>query len=258
MPATPLPLVWLPADHRDLDLEGPPSRYHVLGDKYARAVREAALAQAVMFPLAAPADVPALLQAVDGVLLTGSPANVHPSHYGQAVANPALPLDPARDAQTFALIRGALAAGVPILGICRGFQEMNVALGGSLHQAVHQTEAFTDHREDERLPLAQQYALAHPVRLAPGTAMAAWAGGETAMVNSLHGQGVDRLAEGLAVLARADDGLVEAFEVSDAPALAVAVQWHPEWQALEYPFYAALFRAFGQACAARRAARLGR
>jgi putative glutamine amidotransferase len=105
--------------------------------------------------------------------------------------------------------------------------------------------------------LAQQYALAHPVRLAPGTAMAAWAGGETAMVNSLHGQGVDRLAEGLAVLARADDGLVEAFEVSDAPAFAVAVQWHPEWQALEYPFYAALFRAFGQACAARRAARLG-
>ena len=244
-------LVWLPVDHRLLgqgDLQMP---FLVLGDKYARAVKVNAQAQPVMFPLADLQDIASLLDMVDGVMLTGSPSNVHPSHFGEAVANTALPLDPHRDALTLALVKACIAADVPLLGICRGFQEINVALGGTLHQQVHAVEGLQDHRENKTAPFELQYGPSHPVHLLPGSCMALWADANTVDVNSLHGQGIARLADGLLPLAHAADGLVEAFELTAARSFAVAVQWHPEWRTSENPFYAAIFEAFGDACRQR-------
>ena len=248
-------LVWLPVDHRLLgqgDLQMP---YLVLGDKYARAIKVNAQAQPVMFPLADTQDIASLLELVDGVMLTGSASNVHPSHFGEPVANPALPLDTHRDTLTLALVKACIAADVPLLGICRGFQEINVALGGSLHQQVHLVEGLQDHRESKTAPFDMQYGPSHPVHLLPDSRMALWAGATTVDVNSLHGQGIARLADGLLPLARAADGLVEAFELKAARSFAVAVQWHPEWRTSENPFYAAIFKAFGDACRQRNAAR---
>ena len=226
-----------------------------LGDKYARAIKVNAQAQPVVFPLADAEDIAFLLTLVDGVMLTGSVSNVHPSHFGEAVANPSLPLDTQRDALTLALVKACIATDVPLLGICRGFQEINVALGGTLHQQVHQTEGLQDHRESKTAPFDVQYGPSHSVHLLPGSRMAQWAGAKTVDVNSLHGQGIARLADGLLPLARAKDGLVEAFELKAARSFAVAVQWHPEWRTSENSFYAAIFAAFGDACRQRNAAR---
>jgi putative glutamine amidotransferase len=254
--AAPRPLVWLPADHRVLGDYDRGLPFLLLGDKYARAVRVGAQAQPVMFPLAAPEQVPGLLETVDGVMLTGSPSNVHPSHFDEAVHDPSLPLDPERDALTLALVRACIEHAVPLLGICRGFQEINVALGGRLHQTVHAVEGLMDHREPDDGAIEAQYAPSHPVRLQPGSALARWAGAEDVMVNSLHGQGIGQLAVGLRALAHAPDGLVEAFEVEGAQAFAYAVQWHPEWRCWDNPFYTAIFEAFGDAVRQRRDTRL--
>ena len=248
-------LVWLPADHRLLGEEGHQSPFLVLGDKYARALRQCAGAQPVLFPLADADQIPALLALVDGVMLTGSPSNVHPSHFGQDVLDASLPLDTERDALTLALVRACRAGGVPLLGICRGFQEINVALGGSLAQSVHTQDGHFDHRDPEGVSLDEAYGPAHAVRFVPGCAFADWAGAETAQVNSLHGQGIDRLAGGLRALGHSSDGLVEAFQIEGASAFAYAVQWHPEWDCRNNSFYRAIFAAFGQACERRHAGR---
>ena len=248
-------LVWLPADHRLLGEEADRTPYTVLADQYAHAVKTCAGAQPVTFPLAEVARIPELLRLVDGVLLTGSPSNVHPSHFGEVVADPSLPLDPARDTLTLALIQACIAHAVPLLGVCRGFQEINVALGGSLHQQVHAVAGMLDHREPADATIDAQYGPAHTVTFAPGSAFARWAGGTEARVNSLHGQGVNRLAPGLRALGHAPDGLVEAFEMEGAGSFAYAVQWHPEWGCRENPLYAALFAAFGNACKARQQTR---
>lgn len=248
-------LVWLPADHRLLGRDTQTMPFLVIGDKYARAVKEVAALQPVLFPLASANDIEGLLSLVDGVMLTGSPSNVHPSHFGEAVADPSLPLDPARDALTLSLVQACVQHGVPLLGVCRGFQEINVALGGSLLQQVHAQPGMHDHRENKDAPYVEQYAPAHEIRIAADSAMAQWAGGESARVNSLHGQGVGRLAQGLRAIAHATDGLVEAFEVQGAKTFAYAVQWHPEWRTAENAFYTAIFKAFGDACRARREVR---
>ncbi|HEX8978615.1 MAG TPA: gamma-glutamyl-gamma-aminobutyrate hydrolase family protein [Parasulfuritortus sp.] len=248
-----IPVVLLPADSKPV--EAHPS--HVAGHTYVNAVAQAAGALPLVMPaLEAGSDVAALLAVADGILLTGAPSNVHPSHFGQAVRNPALPLDPDRDGLTLGLIRAAVAAGVPLLGICRGLQEINVALGGSLHQAVHEMPGMADHREPEDQPLAVQYGrLAHAVRAVPGGLLERITGRAGFEVNSLHGQGIDRLADGLAAEAHAPDGLIEAVSVRGAKAFALAVQWHPEWDVLETPPYLAIFRAFGAACRERAARR---
>lgn len=253
----PTPLVWLPADHRLLGTEERSMPFLVLGDKYARAVKANATAQPVVFALAEVSQIDALLSLVDGVMLTGSPSNVHPSHFGATLADPTLMLDPARDALTLALVKACVAQAVPLLGICRGFQEINVALGGTLHQQVHDLPGHLDHRESPNGSYDLQYGPSHAVHFATGSAIAGWAGADSAMVNSVHGQGVGRLAQGLRAVGHAPDGLVEAFEVEDTQAFAYAVQWHPEWKASENPFYAALFKAFGEACRARQTQRLG-
>ncbi|MBK6294025.1 MAG: gamma-glutamyl-gamma-aminobutyrate hydrolase family protein [Rhodoferax sp.] len=250
-------MVWLPADHRLLGDHHHQAPFLVLGDKYARAVKEGAQAQPVVFPLAQADQIAELLALVDGVMLTGSAANVHPRNFNEPVSDPALPLDEARDSLTLALVKACVAQRVPLLGICRGFQEINVALGGSLHQQVHAVPGLMDHREPKHAALALQYAPVHPVQFVKGSVFQQWAQGSSAMVNSLHGQGVARLASGLTALGHAPDGLVEAFAVAGASGFAYAVQWHPEWQCLENSLSLAMFRAFGDACRARQAQRMG-
>lgn len=229
--------------------------FHIVGDKYLRAV-----AVVGGLPLAIPAlpeliDIAALLEHLDGLLFTGSPSNVEPHHYQGPASAPDTPHDPARDGLTLPLIRAAVDAGVPLLGICRGFQEINVAFGGSLHQRVHEVGPFMDHRDDPDMPLEVQYGLRHPLLVQPGGLLAGLGLGPQFEVNSVHGQGVERLAPGLRVEGRAPDGLVEAFSVERAPTFALGVQWHPEWQVTEHPAYLAIFRAFGDACRERAARR---
>ncbi len=246
------PLVWLPACHRQLDLSDP-GGYSVLADRYASAVADIGLQPAV-FPLAEAADVQALLSLVDGVMLTGSPSNIEATHYGAAPL-PADLLDPRRDALTLHLVRAAIAAGVPLFAVCRGLQEMNVALGGSLYQQVHAEPGLMDHREPAGATVEAQFAPRHEVRLAPGSAFEQWAGGATAQVNSLHGQGLKRLGDGLVAEALSPDGLIEGVRHAKASAFAFGVQWHPEWQPASTPFYARSFEAFADACRAHCARR---
>lgn len=246
------PLIGIPADRRMLG----PHPFHAVGEKYIHAVETAADAFPLLIPVM-PEPLPAeeILARVDGILFTGSPSNVEPHRYGGETSAPGTWHDPERDATTLALIPRAVAAGIPVLGICRGFQEMNVAFGGTLWQAVHDVEGHLDHRENKNAPLDVQYGPAHDVELESGSMLAALAGGARRVrVNSLHSQGVRRLGEGLAVEARAPDGLVEAFRVERATAFALAVQWHPEWRVLADPVSHALFAAFG-AAACERAAR---
>jgi putative glutamine amidotransferase len=224
--------------------------YHVAGAKYVDAVWLAGC-QPLIVPGATVGEFDALLGLADGVLLTGSPSNVHPSHFGESVHNPALPLDPQRDAWTLPLIPRVLERGVPLFAICRGFQEVNVALGGSLHQAVQEVGGYADHRDPDGVPPEEQYGPAHPVTLTPGGLLAGLLDTPTIEVNSLHGQGVNRLAQGLRSEATAPDGLVEAFVSDRSPGFNLSVQWHPEWQAAVNPVSRRLFSAFGEACRAR-------
>src|SRR6516162_5719571 len=246
------PLIGIPADRR-LVGQHP---FHMVGEKYARAVMEAAGAAPLLIPaLAEELRFDELLERLNGLLFTGSPSNVEPHRYQGRPSDPGTLHDPARDATTLPLIRKAVEAGVPVFGICRGFQEMNVAFGGTLHQKLHEVPGFLDHRDDERQPLEVQYGPAHDVTLEPGGVLRSLAGTDHLRVNSLHSQGVERLAPDLAIEARAPDGLVEAFRVASAERFALAVQWHPEWKVMDNPFSRALFAAFGTASRDRAQAR---
>ncbi|MEO7850630.1 MAG: gamma-glutamyl-gamma-aminobutyrate hydrolase family protein [Rubrivivax sp.] len=247
----PLPIVLVPACNRMLGDHA----FHVAGKKYIDFVRLAGCVPIVV-PDASPLEWGSLLDICDGVLLTGSASNVHPRHFGEAVHDTALPLDEARDAWTLPLIRETLARGVPLFGICRGTQETNVALGGSLHQAVHGVDGLADHRAESGAAADVQYAFAHPVAVEPGGVLADIVGSAPFEVNSVHGQAVNRLAQGLRVEARAPDGLVEAFSLTDAPGFNLCVQWHPEWQAALNPQSVQMAQAFGRACRDHRQHRL--
>jgi putative glutamine amidotransferase len=239
------PLVAIPACRRFL----PPHPFHVVGEKYVTAVLAAARAVPVLVPaLGGALPLADLLGRIDGLVLTGSPSNVEPHHYAGAASREGTLHDPHRDATTLPLVRAALAAGMPVLAICRGFQEVNVALGGTLHQNVHELPGMLDHREVDDADLEQRYAAAHAIRLAPGGMLERLAGRGEVLVNSLHAQGVDRLADGLAVEATAPDGLVEAYRLANTGQFLLAVQWHPEWRVLDDPFSVAIFESFGAAC----------
>ncbi|MBV6815629.1 gamma-glutamyl-gamma-aminobutyrate hydrolase family protein [Xanthomonas campestris pv. passiflorae] len=246
-----VPLVGLPTDRI---LQGP-HPFLAAGEKYIRAVVEAAAAMPVLLPSLQPAlDAGAWLERLDGLLLTGAVSNVEPHHYSDEPSWEGNPHDPARDATSLALIPQALALGLPVLAICRGLQEVNVALGGRLHQRVHDVPGLADHREDRSTPVDAQYGPAHVVHLHPGGWLAGMSDSAQVWVNSLHGQGIAALAQGLLVEATAPDGLIEAFR-GPGPGFLLAVQWHPEWRVTQHPFYRAIFQAFGEACrqyAARR------
>jgi putative glutamine amidotransferase len=231
--------------------------FHSVGDKYVDAVVAGAAAVPVLIPaLGARLEPEDLLARLDGLMATGSPSNVDPALYGGPPPREGNEADPARDATSLPLIRAALAQGVPLLCICRGLQELNVALGGSLHQHAHEVAARFAPRSDKTKPLRERYGIAHPIRLTPGGMLQQlFDGAERIEVNSLHGQGIDRLADRLTVEALAEDGTIEAVSVKGAAGFALAVQWHPEWAVLDNPWSRRLFAAFGAAARARAAAR---
>jgi putative glutamine amidotransferase len=244
----PKPIIGVPADRRVID----PHPFHMVGEKYLKAVIEAADAVPLIIPvLADDLAIDELVDQVDGVLLTGSPSDIEPHHYGGESDDPDALRDPHRDALTLPIANHALETGVPLFAVCRGFQELNVALGGTLHQKVHEVPGYHYHKENPEDPLDVQYGPSHPLTLVAGGLLAGLAGAEEVMVNSLHGQGVKKLADGVSVEALADDGLIEAFSVDSADNFALAVQWHPEWRATENEFSSAIFRAFGDACRER-------
>ena len=244
---TRLPIVLVPACNRVLG-EHP---FYVAGKKYLDAVRLAGCLPVVL-PSVEAGELDQWLALADGVFLTGSPSNVDPVHFAETVYDASLPLDPARDASTLPLIPQVLARGIPLFAICRGFQETNVALGGSLHQAVQDVPGQNDHRAAKDAPAAQAYGLAHSVNVVPGGVLESVLGKAPFEVNSVHGQGVNRLASGLRVEARAPDGLIEAFSMPEAKAFNLCVQWHPEWQAASNVVSMRLLKAFGAACQSYR------
>lgn len=239
----------------DLEHVGP-HPFHMSGDKYLQAVIQAANCVPILIPaIAEQSNFQQLLTLVDGILLPGGYSMVDPLNYQSSAASSETKLDVARDQTSFGLIKQAIATGVPILGICRGFQEMNVALGGSLHQKLHEHENFQEHRENKNLTLVQQYADCHKVTLTSAGQLSKIMDAQAINVNSLHTQGVDKLADNLSVEAVSEDGLCEAFSVVNAKAFAMAVQWHPEWQVMDNNKNAKLFAAFGRACKIKQSAK---
>jgi putative glutamine amidotransferase len=218
---------------------------HTVNDEYVTALRDGAGALPLLIPSTdAPLDIRAVLEAVDGLLFTGAPSNVAPCHYGQS-ARPGTELDEVRDATTLPLLRAAIEKGKPLLAVCRGFQELNVALGGSLHQHVHELPGRLDHREPQDASRDEEYAPAHGVAIIPGGVLAALSGMTHAMVNSLHHQGVDRLAPVLTVEAVAPDSQIEAVSMPNAKGFLLGVQWHPEWNMAADQLSRAIFSGFG-------------
>lgn len=222
--------------------------YQVMTHKYMQPIVDIANC----IPLLVPSclgieDIDQYLDMVDGVYLSGAGSNIDPSLYGQENLTPEKAQDVNRDLFDLAIIRGAIERKLPILGICRGMQELNVALGGDLHQKVYAEDHLDDHREDPNTPVDEQYGPRHSINIEPNT----WLHdllGDKITINSLHGQGVCILGKGLEPLARAEDGLVEAVHGPAYGQFILGVQWHPEWQANDNPDSIKIFKAFGDAC----------
>jgi putative glutamine amidotransferase len=218
------------------------------GEKYIMAVRDGAGVMPFLIPVLAEPIPPAdILAGIDGLFFTGSPSNVAPRHYGGTPPREGVLQDENRDMTTLPLLQAAIAAGKPLFCVCRGFQELNVALGGTLHQHIHEQQGLSDHREDASAPLDAQYGPAHEVRVEEGGLLSKIIADRSFQVNSLHGQGIDRLAPGLHADAIAPDGLIEAVSMPKAKAFLLGVQWHPEWRWAENRISRALFAAFGEA-----------
>ena len=246
------PLVAVTADFRVTDRPT-----HMVHDQYLRPLAEVAGCQPVIVPaLGALSDIGAVLACVSGVLLTGSASNVHPRRYGADPSGEAEPYDMDRDATSFPLITAVLTSSVPLFALCRGHQELNVVLGGSLHPAIHDLPGRIDHRAPVDAALEDRFALRHSVRLRPDGPLAAIVGSDAITVNSVHRQGIDRLADRLIVEGEAADGTIEAVSVRDHPTFGIGVQWHPEFLAGSDAPSRALFAAFGDAV--RAGSRLSR
>lgn len=233
------------------------SNSHLLNDQYpihlGGTMNSAAVAEvAGCLPLLIPADpkyvrVPELLEACDGFLLTGGRPNVHPEEYGEEPTPAHGAFDRGRDAVVLPLVRACVERGQPFLGVCRGFQEVNVALGGSLYPEIRDLPGRMNHRMPPEGTLEEKYALRHPVRFAPGGVFHRLLGAEEVMTNTLHGQGVNRPGARIVIDGRAPDDTPEALYVQGAPGFSLAVQWHPEYNARHDPVSRPLFEAFGEA-----------
>ena len=222
---------------------------HTVAEKYLLSLIKVAGVTPVSIPsLADLSDVKTMLARLDGLLLPGSVSNIEPVHYNGPDCDECGPTDSHRDGTTFDLIRAAMELHIPMIGICRGCQEINVALGGTLFQQLHLMDGYLDHREPAEKTLEEQFSLVHEVQLTPGGLLHRLHGQDRVLVNSLHGQGLDKIASGLMVEARAPDGLVEAIRLESARHFVLGVQWHPEWRAWENPFFTKIFAAFGDAC----------
>jgi putative glutamine amidotransferase len=243
------PLIGVVSDRRNLGDHS----FHMAGEKYLQALVDGSDAYPLLLPsLAEGFDVLDILNRLDGLFLTGSQSNVEPHHYLGEASAPGTWHDPERDVSVLALIPAAIRVGMPVFAVCRGFQEVNVSFGGTLHQLVHEVPGFQMHKENPEDSLDVQYGPSHDVTLTPGGLLEKISGKTTIKVNSLHSQAVDSLGEELSVEARAEDGLVEAFTVRDAPGFTLGVQWHPEWKMMENEVSRAIYREFGDACRAYR------
>ena len=247
------PIVAVPMCVKQIDGQN----FHTVGEKYLTALIEGAGAYPLSFPaLGAVLDPAALLGQVDGVLFTGSPSNVAVHYYEGAPDRPDSPQDPGRDAITLPLIRAAIERDVPVLCICRGFQELNVALGGTLDTHVHLAEGRMDHRAPRDVPYEEMYGPRHKVTFLAGGQFARILGKTETQVNSLHWQGIAKPAARIQVEGRAEDGVIEAVSLKDHAGFCLGAQWHPEFHVTENPDSMALFKAFGAATRARRLQRL--
>ena len=227
--------------------------FHGNGEQYYDVLVEHVGACAVTIPsLDEPGNAMEVLNYVSGILLTGSFSNIHPDNYGAPDQGEARFFDRARDKSSFAIINHALSSGIPILGICRGLQEFNVAMGGTLHQSLQKVPGRDNHRSDENLPLPEQFHPAHTITIEPDGVLKSIFDHNSAMVNSSHMQGVDRLADGLKIEATSDDGTIEAVSVEGSKNFALAVQFHPEWRTSSSPLYSAIFSAFADAISSYR------
>lgn len=245
------PIIAITAETLDKHKGEDSTRYYQVMAKYVAPVAEIMGALPLIVPpLGDKLAVDTLLESVDGILLTGGVSNIEPRHYQGGASYEDCPHDPDRDATVLPLIKSIVVKGIPLFGICRGFQEINVAYGGSLYQQLHKEASFAQHAHevDFDAPADGLYADAHSLTLTENGVLASIADGPVQKVNSIHGQGIKQLGQGLTAEAHAPDGLIEALSVTNSPNFALAVQWHPEWKPANNPFYMALWRAFGKAC----------
>ncbi|PTW59434.1 putative glutamine amidotransferase [Breoghania corrubedonensis] len=246
------PIVLVSADVRP----GDGHEWHAAAATYLEAVITGSDAVPLVLPsLGAAIDLDAVLTRVDGVMLTGARSNVHPSLYGGVASAENGPYDPQRDATTLPLARRALELGIPLLAICRGMQELNVALGGTLATEIQSLPGRRDHRAAQSDVQDERYGLAHEIEVEAGSCLAAVLGtapdGGVTRVNSLHRQAVDMLAPDLLADARAEDGTIEAAHPQAAKGWALATQWHPEYWVASDETSKKIFAAFGKAMRAR-------
>ncbi|MDP9136997.1 MAG: gamma-glutamyl-gamma-aminobutyrate hydrolase family protein [Pseudomonadota bacterium] len=239
-----LPLIGLPAD----TYEKSGFLFHSVGDKYVRAVAEVTKCVPVMIPaLGKVMDLEALLDNLDGVVMTGAPSNVHPPHYGEEASADHEPYDHDRDSTSLDLIARVIEKGMPLFCICRGFQELNVALGGTLETELQRGANRLDHRAQQSEDLDVRYGPAHEIAITPGGVLEGILGKQRTMVNTVHRQGIKKLAAALAVEAQAPDGVIEAASVRGSKSFAIGTQWHPEYKAAQNADSVKLFGAFGDA-----------
>jgi len=233
---------------------------HRVGDKYLRAAADLTGCIPIVIPAVGHhVSFSGLLDHLDGIMLTGGRPNVEPHHYGGPPSAEGTPHSPERDATTLPLLRDAVEYGVPIFAICLGIQELNVVLGGTLHQRVHELDGRRDHRMNRELPIDERYEDKHPIDIQPGGLLEKlYDGAKQVMVNSLHAQAVDRPGSGVFVEAISDDGVIEAISVPKARALTFGVQWHPEHPTIrDKDVNSRLFKAFGEAARKHCAERTG-
>jgi len=253
----PYPQVGIAVDVKNF--EGNP--FHVVGEKYINAIAHGCQCYPVLLPamgkgsqlraLTPEFDIEKIIGNLDGLFLPGSVSNVNPVLYGKTLETPDLPVDHQRDNTTLSMIKSAVNQGVPLLAVCRGFQELNVAFGGTIHQQVHEVSGYMDHREDISLEKEKQYEHAHEISIVENGVLHGLWGSTEARVNSLHGQGIDKLADGLFVEAFAADVLIEAVSVENAGSFTLGVQWHPEWGFWKDKLSGVIFSAFANAVYAR-------
>ncbi|WP_085907741.1 gamma-glutamyl-gamma-aminobutyrate hydrolase family protein [Kiloniella majae] len=229
-----------------------PKPYHAVDDKYLRAVAVSSNTMPVIIPaLGDLLDIPKLVSKLDGIMLTGSASNVHPDRYNTAPSREAEPYDPMRDQTTFALIQEALKQEVPLLAICRGFQELNVALGGSLYPQIRDIPGRMDHSSPDTKNMEIDYGPNHTISISKEGCLFRILKSEETKVNSLHYQAVNQLGEGLIADAVAKDGTVEAISMPGQKSFVLGVQWHPEYKANDNTTSEAIFKAFGDAVSHR-------
>jgi putative glutamine amidotransferase len=254
----PYPLIGVPTSM--LQMPGTQFKSHSTGQRYITSLNRFSNCVSVQIPsLGNKYDYTQLVQRFDGILLTGGRANIEPHHYGGPPFPQDEAIDPDRDSTVLQLIPACIEAGIPLLGICRGLQEINVALGGSLHYRVHQVPEKNDHRmlRGEEVSNEDIYAPRHSITITPGSLFYKLVKKNEVQVNSLHGQGIDRLGKGLSIEAVSDDQIIEGIRIKNHPNFGAAVQWHTEFhpERPEHILSRKLYEAFGQAAKKRMQSR---